>query len=281
MFGPTIIERTLSVVRPFGSGSNRSEYQYHPRSDHHSKLACWCIAFDLLSASSALRRHVELGKVRIGVNHEMLDFKNRRKKNLDLVIGKPSSSSQTRHRSLACLAKHIGVMLEGDQQAAFDELPQAAEGPIDSVLVALEAKACMTEHTKSLPRLFDELNSSQQTVHGANDAAIACGLVMINASDTFLSPGRQRAGSAPTTSRHRQPDVANAAMAKVRELPRRTQPGVDGFDALGTLMLSLRNDGSPVSVLTDTPAAQRGDGDTYDEMVLRVASLYDYRFAGI
>ena len=64
--------------------------QYHSRSDHHSKLCCWAIAFDLLATSSLLRQHVAEGKVCIGVNHTMVDFKTNRKKNLDLVIARPA-----------------------------------------------------------------------------------------------------------------------------------------------------------------------------------------------
>ena len=58
-------------------------------------------------------------------------------------------------------------------------------GPVGSVLLALEAKACMTAHIKALPRLYDELNSSQLTVHGAADQAIAAGLAIVNIATAF------------------------------------------------------------------------------------------------
>jgi len=51
----------------------------------------------------------------------------------------------------------------------------------------MEAKACMTAHQRALPRLYDELNSSHLTVHGAADHAIAAGFVMVNAATKFLS----------------------------------------------------------------------------------------------
>lgn len=281
MFGPQIIARTMSVTRSFGSKKSPSEYQYHSRSDHHSKLACWCIAFDLLTTSSLLRRHVAEGRVTIGINHEMLDFERGRKKDLDLVIARPAAESTTKSTTLDDLAAHLGVQLDTTEALAFSALPEVTKKPVGSVLVALEAKACMTEHTKALPRLYDELNSSQQTVHGANDAAIACGLAMVNIADTFISPGRQVTGQPPTVTNHKQDAVTRSVIDKVRQLPRRSQPGNSGFDALGIMVIDLRNDGSPVLSIATPPAPQPGEGDTYDEMIRRTANLYDYRFAAI
>lgn len=271
----------MSVTRTFGATGNQSRYQYHSRSDHHSKLACWCIAIDLLNTSSLLRQHVADGRVTVGVNHQMLDFKQRRKKDLDLVIAKPTTDSSTRSVSLADLASRINVELDPRERAAIELLPQVVKQPVGSVLIALEAKACMTEHGKSEPRIYDELNSSQQTVHGANDAAIACGLAMINIADTFVSPGRQVVGQPTVVTRHNQVNVTESMIRKIRQLPRRTQPGGDGFDALGIMIVKLRNDGSPVTIEEDPPAPQMGDGDSYQEMITRVASLYDYRFSTI
>jgi len=232
-----------------------------------------------MAVSKLLRTHVAEGKVTIGVNHEMLDFKQHRKKNLDLVIAKPASESSTRSVTLSDLGEQVGAVLDASERAAFDRLPSASKQPVGSVLLALEAKACMTEHSKSLPRLYDELNSSQQTVHGANDAAIACGLVMVNFAESFVSPGRQHPGAPVNYSRHKQPVAAESVIRKVRELPRRTSPGSDGFDAVGIIGVDLANDGSPVRAISEAPAPQQGDGDTYQEMIARVASLYEYRFS--
>ncbi len=281
MYGPAIIERTLSMTRGFPAAKPTAFFQYHSRSDHHSKLACWCIAVDLMCTSNLLRQHVAEGKVTVGVNHEMLDFKLNRKKDLDLVIARPAASSETKSVSLSDIAKKVGVMLNDPEKRAFEALPPVKKQPVGSVLVALEAKACMTEHGKSEPRLYDELNSSHQTVHGANDAAIACGLAIVNFADSFISPGRQRAGLPVDVTIHRQPGVTESVISKVRQLPRRTAPGSDGFDALGIIIISLCNDGTPVKVHTDPPAPQVGRGDTYEEMITRTAALYDFRFSTI
>lgn len=278
MIGPDVIARTMSQTRSFGSGRNTSHWQYNPRSDHHSKLACWGIAVDLLAASSLMRTHAAAGKITIGVNHEMVDFKNNRKKDLDLVIARPADhQSQTKPMDLADIAQNIGAVLSPTEQALFASLPKIMKQPVGSVLVALEAKACMTEHKKSEPRLYDELNSSQQTVHGAADQAIAVGLATVNVSPTFVSPLR----ATGSVTQHRQPTATEKVIAKLRQLPRRSGLGQDGFDALGILVVDIANDGSPVTVCTVPPAPQPGDIDTYSAMITRAAALYDYRFSSI
>lgn len=86
MFGPRILTRFLSAPGPPDRHGFR--WQYHSRSDRHSKVACWGVALDLLSTSALLRRHVESGKVVMGLNHTMVDFATSRRKDLDLVIAR-------------------------------------------------------------------------------------------------------------------------------------------------------------------------------------------------
>jgi hypothetical protein len=156
-----ILVRTLS--RPTPMGPSKSPWQYHSRSDRHSKIACWGVLFDLLQTSALLRAHVADGKVVFGVNHVMRDFVNNKKKALDLVLCRPGEaegSPKRRPATLEALAERWGISLTGDQLAKMSSLPLISEGPVGAVLVALEAKATMTEHSKAGPRLYDELNSS-------------------------------------------------------------------------------------------------------------------------
>ena len=46
--------------------------------------------------------------------------------------------------------------------------------------------------------MFDELNSSQATIHGAADQAVAVGLAVVNIADRFISPGRQSPADRPS-----------------------------------------------------------------------------------
>ena len=279
MIGPDVVARTMSETRAIGK--TRALWQYHSRSDHHSQLFCFAIAVDLLATSSLMRTHAREGKITIGVNHEMADFRRDQKKNLDLVIARPADSASaagTKATTLGAIASKIGARMTPPQQAEFDALPAIEKRPVGAVLVALEAKACMTEHIKSMPRMYDELHSSQLIVHGAADQAIAVGLAIINVAPTFVSPLLP----AGTVTSHKQPTVTETMIAKMRKLPRRTSPGEVGFDAFGIMVINLTNDGaSAVTVATDAPAPQPTDSDTYAAMILRTASLYDYRFSSI
>ena len=280
MYGPEIVARTLSVVRPFGKRGYVG--QYHSQSDHHSKVACWSILFDLLLDCALLRDHIAAGEVVFGLNHKMSDWKQHREKALDLVLARPRGPE----RGVPFYEQGLlyGVHLSAHEQALLESLPTAVEGDVGSVLVALEAKAAMTAHVKARPRLYDELNSSHLTVHGAADQALSVGLVMINTADSFISSVQNPMGTATNplrVSADRQPGEAQKTLERIRQLPRRNRPGETGFDAVGVLMVECRNDGSPVRSITASPAPANGDDDHYDQMIRRVSSLYAHRFQSL
>lgn len=280
MNGLEILVRTLSSSRirdPFGN-----EWQYQSRSDHHSKVACWGILFDLLQTSALFREHVSNSPVVFGVNHEMRDFKNNRKKDLDLVVARPrEGAKKSRPRVFSDLVETYQINLTPSERASLAALPPLYEGPVGTVQIALEAKACMTAHVKALPRLYDELNSSQQTIHGAADEAVAVGFVMVNAATSFLSPGKNRFDlrrKRPDVSPHSQPGVTDRVVEKIHEMERRSKTGEHGFDAIGIAVIDCKNDGSPVTLLKAAPAPQPGDIYNYESMIRRVAQLYQSRF---
>ena len=199
-----------------------------------------------------LREHVESGKVVLGVNHTLRDFQTQRKKDLDLVIAQPAGViPEAPKRSFASLAAHFGVVLTKAQHRTLAKLPDAPEAPIGSVLVALEAKACMTAHVRALPRLHDELDSSHQTTHGNSERALAVGFVMVNAGKTFRSPDMNKFDLTKTpaiVNHHRQPADAIRVIEKVGELRRRSGASSSGFDAIGVMVIDMANDGSKVKL---------------------------------
>ncbi len=286
MDGPGILARTMrspSVTDEYGN-----KWQYHSRSDRHSKVACWATMFDLLQQSALLRRHVADGKVAFGVNHEFADFRTRRRKKLDLVIHRPGSvrAGTKAGRTFVQLGEAVSVHLDGAQRAALASLPDLVEAPVGSVLMALEAKACMTKHRGSGPRLYDELNSSHLTVHGAADQAIAVALVMINAATTFISPDSNRrplgdGQPAPKVTSLKQPAATEFVVSKVSELPTRTRPGREGYDAIGIIVVECPNDGGPIAVVTGSPAPAANDLFAYESMVHRVVTQYDFLNANL
>ena len=278
MHGPEILVRTLSV--PGRVDRSGKHWQYLSRSDYHSKLICWGIVVDLLSSCSLLRRHVAEGKIGFGINHEMRDFVNDRKKNLDLVLCSPSGGMiDAAAGTLATMANTYSIQLTENERADFLRLPTLHETEVGSVLMALEAKACMTAHQRALPRLFDELNSSHLTVHGATDQAIAVGFVMVNAAEQYLSPDLNKTpGVAPHWSVHNQPRDAELAVNKVRQLRKRSKPGEVGYDALSVLVVDCRNDGSPIRAITAPPAPPDRDIYNYVSMIDRMSHIYATRF---
>jgi hypothetical protein len=241
--------------------------------------------FDLMTNCPLLVKHIADRKVGFGINHEMRDFKTGRKKNLDLVICTPAA--QIRDASVDAFADLVSewhIELSPKLSAILDQLPSLVRVPVGSVHVALEAKACMTAHIKALPRLYDELNSSHLAIHGSADFAIAAGLVTVNVSNEFISPGKNAFAGAlkdPNISRHNQPRDAERTVEKIREIPRRTQMGTEGFDALGIVVVNAVNDGSPIYIYEESPAPQHADVLHYDQMIHRIASLYASKFQGV
>lgn len=280
MFGESIITRSIGSAQIKDAHGNR--WQYHSRSDRHSKIACWAILFDFVQTCPLLLTHIASGKVAFGINHEMRDFRQDRKKNLDLVLcrkreGDPDSLT------FAEYGARCGVILEPPEIAALRSLPILSRATVSNVFVALEAKACMTEHTKALPRLHDELAASHQTIHGDTGGAIAAGFVMINGAPSFVSPDRNRrrmrAGRSAVTL-HKQPFVAEKTLAAVMKIPRRSDDKENGFDAVGVTMVRCANDGSPV-VLDDVANAKLPEIVRYASFIHRIAHLYSIKFDAI
>jgi len=278
MHGPDILVRTLA--RPTRTDASGRAWQYHSRSDHHSKVACWGIVFDLMLNSPLLRRQVEAGTVVFGINHEMRDFVHDRKKNLDLVLCTPSGAAgRGSAQSLASLASDYEIDLTAAERAALDGLPRLERGPVGAVLMALEAKASMTAHQRALPRLYDELNSSHLTVHGANDQAIAAGFFMVNISSRYLSTDRNKTPGAPDAwSEHAQPRDATLAIDKIRQLPRRARTGETGYDAFAIVVVDMANDGGALTLHEGPPAPQPGDIHHYASMIDRLTHAWATRF---
>lgn len=277
MNGPKILARSLSTAAIEDDFGNR--WQYHSRSDRHSKIACWCILFDLLQESALLRKHFKEGSIAFGINHELRDFKTNKKKNLDIVLCSPAGAWLP--LTFSDLVKRYSINLDSPERSVLATLPVARRAPVGMVRMALEAKACMTAHVKAIPRLFDELRSSYEAIHGAASNAVAVGFVMVNVSSTFISPGenkRPHALAQPKVNKHTQPHAAERVVKMLSDFPRRTKPADEGFDGLAIVGIESRNDGSTVSLWDAPPAPQPGDVFEYDAMVRRVADAYESRY---
>ncbi len=284
--GDQIYVRTITATAiPSGVGTAKRNWQYHSRSDAHSKAACWGIVFDLLTSCPLLREHVEAGKVGFGINHEMRDFRMNRKKDLDLVICSLNGEIEDEAESFTDLVARYSIALDPSDIEALALLPSLKRGSVGSVLIALEAKACMTAHIKACPRLYDELSSSFQTILGDTKNAVAAAFVTINAASEFVSPVLNKdtkKNAALKISEHQQPKAAKRVLEKIKELPRRSGEDGIGFDALGALFVDCRNDGTDVKIVDALPDGTAVDTIlTYQAMINRIASMYSSRFRAV
>jgi len=203
-----------------------------------------------------LEQHILSGKVVAGINEPYL-FANGKKKTLDLAVGTPLEE-------------------EGREGHAT-----TAGQKIDRLLIACEAKQCMTEHGKTQPRLFDELSSSHEIVHQGDTLIISLGVVVVNIAPTYASPTRQTSGEGPLNfSKHRQPAVVESMVKHLRGLQVREKPGQIGFDAFATIIIDCDNVGA-CKLHASGPAPQPGDRDHYDTFLSRLSEAYAARFSGL
>lgn len=281
--GDEILVRTISFPTMRSGGQ---AWQYDSRSDHHSKVSSWGIAFDLLRNCDLMRRHAAAGKIAFGLNHPFVDFRTQKLKKLDLVICRPSLGNWDKKRKqldLQSLVIKHGIKLSTAEQAELEKLPSLKESLVGNVLVAVEAKACMTEHVKAIPRLHAELDSSHLIVHGTNDSAIAAGFVLMNMATTFISSDRN-SGKSPQDfiiTNHKQPAAAQTAITALGNLNRRTRPGEVGYDALGVVVVDCKNDASKVALWKEPPAPPPGSTYYYPDFISRIRNDYESRFANI
>lgn len=275
---------TLGAGKPFAHGRT---WQYHPRSDRHSKTACWAILFDLFSGSTLLQQHAAAGKIGVGINHAVLNTSTGKEKNLDFVIQRidpdqPKLERNKGAKDFAGLATELDIVLSQHEAAQLAALPKISllEDPDAPLLVALEAKACMTEHIKSKPRLFDELNSSHALVHGAAKDAISVGWAVINSSPTFVSPLRNGfpLGAIPDVVSSHKKGAAEQLAKHLATLPVVSGSSSAGFDVFGISMVSCANDGTPITKDTDTQVPQ---GFGYSRFLMNLQHLYATRFGMI
>ena len=230
-------------------------YHYHPRSDAHSIALCTFLWEDLLTACPVLRSQAESGAVVCGINVKFTWPGSGKSKTLDLAIGPP----------------HIALPRGGVEPTVKAQLAD--------VFLSCEAKSVMTEHSKSQPRVFDELSSSHEIVHQGSQKALATGITVVNISSTFISPLRQKPSESLHVSPHRQPDAAGRMVEHLRGLPIREAEGQVGFDAYATVVLSCSNrPDEPVTIWTDPPAPQPGDQNHYETFLERVSRSYSEHF---
>lgn len=272
-WGPEILARTMSVPTTRGRGD--TGWQYHSRSDNHSKVACWTVLFDLLCGCDALHRLAHESRLGFRMNHVMVGPIN---KTLDLVITLVDPGRELGARgTFAGLVARYGIVLSPAEQQRLERLPVLYEDlrtDVAEVALAVEAKACMTEHTKSIPRLHAEILATGYLARLASPQCITVSYNIVNASPTFRSPGLSG-----KVTLHDQPHDARQVvtmLSKAIPLARQT-PGI-GYDVVGVVVLNCANDGSAVTVCSGAAAPDHTEHVHYERMMVSLCSEIRRRF---
>ena len=103
--------------------------------------------FDLLRECDVFRSHCAQGKIGFKINYVLA---GKPPKTLDLVLCRASGRQATLpRRTFAGLMQTYGIQLDAEEARILEGMPPLLEeqkDDISEVLIAVEAKACMTEH---------------------------------------------------------------------------------------------------------------------------------------
>jgi hypothetical protein len=273
MYGPDIVARTINKPTVRGTKSKR-EWQYHGRSDVHSKVACWAVLFDLLDSCDIFNTQATQGKISFAVNHLMVGPIN---KTLDLVIcAVPKGRKPRGRRTFAQLGEHYGIQLSPDDQTALAGLPVIEEelsSDVSEVLIALEAKACFTDLVGSIPRLHAEILATGYLAKQAAPSCITVSYTLVNGASSFVSPGKQG-----NVKKHSESE-AKAVLDMIRKaIPTAHNQPAFGYDVIGASLIECRNDGSQVKILNTPPAPAHTDFIYYERMMTSLCGVYRSKF---
>lgn len=273
MYGPDIVARTIST--PTVRGKSKKAWQYHGRSDVHSKVACWAVLFDLLDSCDVFAAQAAVGKVSFAVNHLMVGPIN---KTLDLVVcAVPKGRKPRGRRTFAQLGQHYGIQLSPTEQALLTTLPILEEelsSDVSEVLIALEAKACFTDLVGSIPRLHAEILATGYLAKQAAPSCLSVSYTLVNGANSFVSPGEGK------VKKHNQPSDATNVLAMIaKAIPTAHNQPNFGYDAIGASLINCQNDGSTVNIVTAAPAPTHTDFIYYERMMRTLCGQYRNRFS--
>ena len=241
----------------------------HSRSDAHFVRLAELIMRDLLDACPVLGDQAARGEIAYGINYRFR-WPNGKTKTLDLAIGIPAIKRDApREGPIHRLRNRGGRETATPPEERFSRL-----------LIACELKSVLTEHSKSQPRVFDELNGSHAIIHAGSRDTITAGITLINIASSFVSPLRQRPAQPIEVSYHEQPMDAAKMVTHLRGLPRRAALDRVGFDAYCSFVMDVDNQGQ-AALWTQPPAPQPGDPDHFDRFISDICRVYSEQFSDV
>jgi len=223
----------------------------------------------------AFRDDAGRGLVVVSINRVMVGPIN---KTLDLVVcrrANPGSSADS--ASFADLVQQYGIHLSTQEAAALTKCPSVPlekKGDVNEIIVALEAKACMTKHSASIPRLHAEILATGYLAKQAAPHCLTVSHTLVNAAPFFMSPGR-----GDSVNKHSQPGDANSILSMLRlAIPRQSESKSFGYDVVGASVIDCKNDGSPVTEVRGEPSPTSSDFLNYRQMIAQLCGAYRKHF---
>ena len=235
--------------RPTGFLKHLQHFGYHPRSDKHSNALALSIVLDLVENCEVIREKSRAGQIVFDIDFDVIVSQSTW--NVDLVFGSPPL---------------------GTFEAAAEGAMR--RGKPSNVEIAIELKSIMTEHRKAVKNRKRDLEAHHEHVHNYSSRAVAGGVFLINASETFKSPLR------PETTSHRGPDkLVEHCVSELRSVSTRGGPTGYGLEAKCALVVRLDNiDASTTETMTRRPSPQPGDPLHYDSFIRTLCEMYKDRF---
>ena len=220
---------------------------YHPRSDKHSNALARAIVVDLIANCAHIQKKAAAGELVFDLNFPLLA--GTAEWNVDLVFGPPQ----------------LGISAPPTTESIVQHRPSRVE-------IAIEIKSVMTEHRKAIKNRKRDLEAHHEHVHNYDDQAIAGGVIVINASDTFKSPLR------PASTAHKNATkLVEHCIAELRSVSHRGGVKGYGLEARCAIVVSVDNvNHLSGKYVNDIPPV--GDPLQYDAFVRAICESYSRRF---
>lgn len=186
------------------------KWAYHPQSNGVGQSVAQQTLVELVSRNGLVGRALKTGRLAATFNAKISG--KRRAKTVDLAIGSPTNR---------CGANDLrpGELLSG---------------PLETPLLIVEVKCCMTAHQKARTRLVSELLSTLEVADGLIPRPTLLGFIVMNYSERFTSPK-----NLPGPNRHDEGD-AERALAQIFSAVPSIAPS--GYDALVVVPITFDNE---------------------------------------
>jgi hypothetical protein len=268
LFGPEILTRTLSAGAPIGPPPNI--WQYHPRSDRHSAVACWGIVFDLLASNESFRSRVANGELGYATRHKMRDAVSGITHPLPVVLGFGSPSENS--VDFATMGKVLNVQLTKPERALLDGFPPLPGLQIRSVVFAATSRASMTSIAGSTTRLFDSMDATRTAALGDCPSTILVGHLLCNAAVECFSPLENRVV-------HNSRKGIRQIVQTGRRLAVHTARSKPAFSSFGISFVDCRND-TNVKIRSVPNEVFEASDMSYTQMISEASDALTERLSG-